>query len=328
MKPDFLTCAARRAIRLVCLAALIAGISLPALAGPAGGPRATQPKSAATYQITGIADLHLRDRSARDARFVMSHLLGFDPAFTLRDRQGRPVTYYKVNDYQFIEVSPGWSGESEPRYLSLGFRATNVRALRAHLAAAGFHPGSVHLLRDGNLGFAVQDPEGRRIQFVQYLADSRTGKLRGKKLSPRRVGDVLIHTGYQVQSKADEDRFYKAALDFPELWYGGMQPGMVDWFDRRTPNGPDWLEYMLRAPRHASLRQRGVMNHFSIGVVHMQAAYRTLLARGWKPTQKPQIGKDGKWQLNLYTSAGTRIELMGPRPVQTPCCSPMKPGSW
>ena len=328
MKPNFLTRAARHALRSTGLLALIAGVSLSAVAGAARGARASAPRPAGTYQITGIADLHLRDRSARDARFVFGHLLGLDAAFTLRDRDSQPVTYYKVNDYQYLAVSPGWSSESQPRYLTLAFRTTNARALQAHLAAAGFHPGSVHRRLDGDLGFTVQDPEGHHIQFVQYLPNSRTGKLRGKLLSPRRIGDVLIHTGYQVQNKAAEDRFYKDALHFPELWYGGMHPGVVDWFDRRTPNGPDWLEYMLRAPEHVSLRQRGVMNHFSIGVLHMQAADRTLLARGWKPTQKPQIGKDGKWQLNLYTSAGTRIELMGPRPVQTPCCSPMKPGSW
>ncbi len=327
MKLNIFTLKVCRALRFpVALAISIV------LAGPglllARGAGATQTPPSAGYQITGIANLHLRDRSEHDTQFIFGHLLGLDRAFTLRGRNGQPVAYYKVNDYQFLEVSPGWSSESEPRYLSLGFRTTNARALQAHLAGAGFHPGPVHRLLDGNLGFMVRDPEGHHIQFVQYLAGSRTGKLRGKLLSARRIGDVLIHTGYQVQSKAEEDRFYKDALHFPEMWYGGMHAGVVDWFDRRTPNGPDWLEYMLRAPVHASLRQRGVLNHFSIGVLHMQAAYHTLVARGWKPTQKPQIGRDGKWQLNLYTAAGTRIELMGPHPVQKPCCSPMKPGGW
>ncbi len=309
----------RRLTRSIALGAFIVGISFPAGAAPMPSDH---------YQITRIADVHLRDRSARATQFVFGRLLGLDKAFTLRAGEDEPVTYYKVNDYQYLEVSPGWSSSSEARYLTLAFQTTNARALQAHLAAFGFRPGPVHRLADGNLGFVVRDPEGRGIQFVQYLPDSLTGKLRGKLLSSRRIGDVLIHTGYQVRSKAAEDRFYQDALHFPELWYGGMHLGLVDWFDRRTPNGPDWLEYMLRAPEQPSLGQRGVLNHFSIGVLHMQAAYRTLVARGWKPTQKPQIGRDGKWQLNLYTSAGTRIELMGPHPVQTPCCSPMKPGSW
>ena len=46
-------------------------------------------------------------------------------------------------------------------------------------------------------------------------------------------------------------------------------------------------------------------------------------SRGWKPSEdeKEQIGRDGKWQLNLYDPDGTRVELMEFTPVQTPCCS-------
>ena len=35
------------------------------------------------------------------------------------------------------------------------------------------------------------------------------------------------------------------------------------------------------------------------------------------------IGRDGKWQLNLYDPNSTRVELMEPKPVRTPCCSPI-----
>ncbi len=307
---------------------LFAATLVTAKPAPAKAKMKMARASGARYRITGIADIHLRDTSAKAAQFVMGHLLGFDRAFTLRGRDGRPVIYYKVNDHQFLEITPGWAGPLQPRYETLAWRTTNARALRDHLLAAHFAPGPVHRLRDGNLGFNVQDPEGYDIQFVQYLPNSMTGKLIGKLLSPRRIGGVIIHTGYQVMSKSAEDRFYASALHFPEMWYGGMHMPRVDWFDRRAPNGPDWLEYMLDNSSHPSLRERAVLNHFSIGVYHMHVADRKLLARGWKPTQKPQIGRDGKWQLNLYTEAGTRIELMGPHPVQKPCCSVMHKGGW
>ncbi len=311
------------------LAFVLGGFSLILMLAPAlPAAHPTAAKATATYKITAIANIHLRDKSSKDAGYVFGHLLGFERAFTLEGAAGKPVIFYKVNDYQYIEVTPGWSNSSEKRYLSLGYRTTNAEALRAHLAESGFDPQPVHTLADGNLGFEVQDPEGHHIEFVQYVANSRTGRLRGKLLSSRRISEVIIHTGYQVMSKDAEDRFYSAALHFPEMWYGGMKPSVVDWFDRRTVNGPDWIEYMLRAPSNAPLRERGVINHFSLGVYHMHAVYRTLVARGWKPTQKPQIGLDGKWQLNLYTAAGTRIELMGPHPVRKPCCSAMRPGGW
>jgi hypothetical protein len=33
------------------------------------------------------------------------------------------------------------------------------------------------------------------------------------------------------------------------------------------------------------------------------------------------MGKDGKWQANLYDPDGTRVELMEFQPVAKPCCS-------
>jgi len=49
-----------------------------------------------------------------------------------------------------------------------------------------------------------------------------------------------------------------------------------------------------------------------------------VLKRGAKLDEKPQIGRDGKWQLNLYDPNFTRVELMEPKPVEKPCCSEMK----
>ena len=57
-------------------------------------------------------------------------------------------------------------------------------------------------------------------------------------------------------------------------------------------------------------------------VPSVAAAYQTVVGRGLKPEQ-PKIGRDGKWQLNLYDPNSTRVELMEPKPVKTPCCSPI-----
>ena len=42
--------------------------------------------------------------------------------------------------------------------------------------------------------------------------------------------------------------------------------------------------------------------------------------RGYTAKEKPQIGRDGKWQYNMYDPNFTRVELMEPKPVQKPCC--------
>ena len=38
-------------------------------------------------------------------------------------------------------------------------------------------------------------------------------------------------------------------------------------------------------------------------------------------TSGPKIGRDGKWQYNLFDPDGTRAETMEFQPVVKPCCS-------
>jgi hypothetical protein len=40
-----------------------------------------------------------------------------------------------------------------------------------------------------------------------------------------------------------------------------------------------------------------------------------------KVGEEPKMGRDGKWQLNLYDPDQTRVELMEFAPVEKPCCS-------
>jgi hypothetical protein len=102
-----------------------------------------------------------------------------------------------------------------------------------------------------------------------------------------------------------------------------MQPDHIDWGAMQVPDGTDWLEYMLNVEANPSLRLSGVMNHISLGVNDMKAAQAKLETHGWKPhgDEHSQMGKDGKWQLNLFDPDQTRIELMEFTPKEKPCCS-------
>ena len=66
---------------------------------------------------------------------------------------------------------------------------------------------------------------------------------------------------------------------------------------------------------HAGVVQTGIgldVQHISLGVNDMKAAQAKLETDGWKPhgDEHSQMGKDGKWQLNLFDPNQTRIELM------------------
>ena len=117
------------------------------------------------------------------------------------------------------------------------------------------------------------------------------------------------------------DKFYKDVLGFHVYWHGGMKEGETNWVDMQVPDGTDWIEYMLNVPSNAGKHTLGVMNHIALGVPNVRAAANQLERSGVKLTEQPKIGRDGKWQLNLYDPDETRVELMEFTPVEKPCCA-------
>jgi catechol 2,3-dioxygenase-like lactoylglutathione lyase family enzyme len=168
---------------------------------------------------------------------------------------------------------------------------------------------------------SVTDPEGHRISFLETDGVLKDPKVLGA-LSRGGYEDEIIHAGFVVNDRAAEDKFYKDVLGFHVYWHGGMKEGDDNWVDMQVPDGTDWVEYMLKVPENATHKQLGVMNHIALGVPDIHAAQQQLIKNGWKGTEEPKIGRDGKWQLNLYDPDETRVELMEFTPTKEPCCSP------
>ena len=165
--------------------------------------------------------------------------------------------------------------------------------------------------------FQTADPDGHEIGFLQYL---RCVSCLGS--SDQTITEHIIHAGFVVRSNARIDHFYKDILGFHVYWHGGMKDGEDNWVDMQVPDGTDWIEYMLKVPENASHKTLGVMNHIALGVPDIHAAREQLIKNGWAGTEEPKIGRDGKWQLNLYDPDETRVELMEFTPTQEPCCAP------
>jgi catechol 2,3-dioxygenase-like lactoylglutathione lyase family enzyme len=269
--------------------------------------------------IVGVAHVSLKVRDLAESHKFYGAGLGLAEVF-----QAGSSTYFKINDHQYIQVTPGLKDDSEDRLLHVAFETTDVRKLRDYLASKGVTvPAKAVPNAEGDLSVIVHDPEGREVEFVEYTRGSLTRKNFGKSLAPDRISDRIIHCGFIVQDRALENTFWKDILGFHEMWYGGMTDDRADWIDMRVPEGTDWLEYMCNQP-HPSVRTRGVMNHLALGVPNAKAAYDKLMARQAAVKEQPKIGRDGKWQLNLYDPDLTRAELMEPTPVEKPCCSEFK----
>lgn len=273
--------------------------------------------------IVGVAHIGLKTNDLAAARNFYGRELGFEEPFTVdKPSGGLMLTYFKVNDHQYIEVFPDLKSANEDRLSHIAFETADARALRDYLASRGVEaPQTLRPGLDGNLSFMVKDPDGHSVEFVQYLPGSLHSRNFGKFLPASRISDRIIHVGVTVADRAAADRFYQDILGFRETWQGGMKDDRTDWVDMRVPEGTDWLEYMLNV-HNPSSRTLGVMHHLALGVPSVKASYQVLVDRSMHP-EAPEIGRDGKWQLNLYDPNLTRAELMEPKPVRTPCCSPM-----
>jgi catechol 2,3-dioxygenase-like lactoylglutathione lyase family enzyme len=218
---------------------------------------------------------------------------------------------------QWVGYSPAPDPKTSDRMDHVAFATDDIAALRQYLIAQGIKVPEIQDRSDHSRFFTVEDPEGHRVEFVER------GKGDAAPPAAATVSRHMIHTGFLVYRRDAEDHFYRDILGFRPYWHGGMKDGETDWVSLQVPDGTDWLEYMLNQPRHPDLRLTGVMNHISLGVADMKKAQAILESHNWKPhgDEKAQLGKDGKWQLNVYDPDLTRVELMDFKPVQKPCCS-------
>jgi len=218
---------------------------------------------------------------------------------------------------QWIGLSPAPDAKATDRMDHVAFLTDNIVALRRYLAEKGFKTSQIDGRSDHSLGISMKDPDGHPIEFIERPKDETPAP------PASAVSRHMIHAGFLVYHRDIEDHFYLDILGFRPYWHGGMKENVTDWDAMQVPDGTDWLEYMLNQPAHPDLQLTGVMNHISLGVADIKKAQAMLESHGWKQhgNEKAQLGRDGKWQLNIYDPDLTRVELMEFKPVEKPCCS-------
>jgi catechol 2,3-dioxygenase-like lactoylglutathione lyase family enzyme len=292
---------------VLCWHHIAANLAMRLPSGPAARP-----------PIVRVANISLRISNLSRAQRFYGDGLGFDVAFTTPSTDGNRTSYFKVNDHQYVELTPGLQGQQD-RLIHIGLETTDVRGLRSYLAAQGVSvPEKVRQLPDGSLGFEVTDPDGHRIQFIQYVPGSDEAQNFGKFLSSSRLSKHILHLGITVQNEARADTLYLSILGLHDFWNVWAAGGCC--VDMRLPNGTDWVEYMMHPQLLPPARLRGP-HHFCLGVKSVAKVLKRALQRGLIPTgpiKGPRIGRDGKWQFNLADPDGTRVEIMEFKPVRPP----------
>ncbi|MGH9850017.1 MAG: VOC family protein [Blastocatellia bacterium] len=288
---------------------------LIALCGAFGVTAQDQSSTPKRPLITGVAHIAFQVSDLAKARAFYGELLGYDEAFQIRNQDNSlALTYFKVNERQYIEIFPGLPPDRDDRLMHIAFETTDLEALRVYLLSKGVKaPEKVNQGRDGNVNFTVTDPDGHRVEFVEYRDGSLHRKAKGRYVSSRRISDRILHVGVTVADQAAADKFYKDILGFSEIWRGGRDEASLNWINMKVPDGTDYLEYMLiTAP--PTRQQLGSLHHVALLVPDIQKALETARERSADPAsvRSPQVGRNRRWQLNLFDPDGSRAELMEP----------------
>jgi lactoylglutathione lyase len=151
------------------------------------------------------------------------------------------------------------------------------------------------------------------VEFVEYRDGSLHRKAKGRYVSSRRISDRILHVGVTVADQAAADKFYKDILGFSEIWRGGRDEATLNWINMKVPDGTDYLEYMLVTSK-PTRQQLGTLHHVALLVPDIQKALETARERSsdGASVRSPQVGRNRRWQLNLFDPDGSRAELMEP----------------
>lgn len=271
--------------------------------------------------ILGIAGVTIYVSSIPEARRFYLNLI--DPEHVCDYCNEAPSRYLFLPSGQRITFEQMPSPAPTDLLADISFLTEDLDGFRRYLDFHKIQPDEIRKKHGGELiSLQFQDPEGHHLSITDryHIAN---GEDLNAGLAPANPGNPvrIIHAGIVVSNREAIDHFYVDLLGFRPYWHGGRTDTETSWVAMQVPDGTDWVEYMLNIPADANKRTLGVMNHIALGVPDIHAIQAKLDNIAVKYPEPPKIGRDGKWQLNLYDADQTRTEFMEFKPAQKPCCS-------
>jgi len=267
--------------------------------------------------LLGLAHVAIQVSDLEKSRAFYHDVLGFEEAFDTKAPDGSvAVAFYKVNDRQFIELSPGLSADDVVPMTHIALLTDNIEKLHSMLEKRGVKMGAItNRPQDGNLSCAIRELPGQNLkflEFVQYLPDSPENKAMGKALGTNRISTHLEHAGIIASNYEAAWTFYVEKLGCRESWSRKQENGgpLLTHLNLPGTSG-DFIE-LSNKPHPLQRPAAGMAAHFSLTVADVKAAYQRALDRGAGRVTKPRFGMDKRWQFNMFDPDGTRAECMQP----------------
>lgn len=264
--------------------------------------------------LVGLDHVAFKVSDVPAAQAFYGELLGYP---VVMPRAAGDPLIVRVNRRQTILLEPGLAPEVDDRLSHVALATSDLPAMKAFLDARGVASDGPASRPCGRVGLRVRDPDGNLVEFVQeQVIVAAPPDSPYQPLSTR-----LYHAGVAVRDEARAHAFYRDVLGLQEIWRGGADPARTSWVNMRLPDSTDYVEYMLN-DKPPTRQQLGSQHHACLLVADMQAAWEQVRARTSAARrgalQKPRIGRNNKWQLNLFDADGTRVELMEPWPTRIP----------
>jgi len=285
--------------------------------------------------IAGLAGITFKVSNLDQARGYYAGVLGFAEAVTLTDASGAVASaFFKVNDDQFIEVTPTLGPGELRRLARVVVESTDLRRLHGIYASRGLNPSPIDEGPDGNPVFRVIGPDDAAIDFLEFAPGSRWSATRGRLLGEDRLSTHLWHVGIYTSDRASRTVFYEEKLGLA----GGrdLPGGRGEYIE--TPSSDRNLEtkYPPLDPENPATRAQyerevmGAVQHLALEVADMRAA-RDLAQRrgGYTDLQvRAHVGNNRHWLMHLFDPDGSRTEVMETAVQDTlPAMAVMAPGT-
>ena len=268
-------------------------------------------------RVTGIAHAAFYVDDMKEAVAFYTEFLGYEVPYTLPLPSGGELVWIKINDRQSVELFPGAAvAKGSDRLSHIAIETDDADAMRLYLQAKGFKvPDKTPVGKSGNKNFTISDPDGNRVEIVEYLPTGWTAREIGKFQSGPRVSTKLRHVGVKVGDLDSAMAFYGEVLGFKEIYRQSADGNVLSWVNMQAPDGDEYIEFMLydQAPGAPQLLS---MHHICLEVEDILQTHRVLqgrpLPKSCKHPTGMKLGKNGRWQINCFDPDGSRVEVMEP----------------
>src|SRR5260370_21036017 len=154
-------------------------------------------------RVLGLSHMALFVSDLKKARAFYEDFLGYQEPYVLKREDGSDrIVFITINDHQYIELfaeNPKQDGHLN----HIAFFTDSAQGLREFLASRGIKvPDKVGKGRIGNSNFNIVDPDGHKVEIVQYEPDSWTRREKGKFMPDTRISVRLDHDGVLVDTLA------------------------------------------------------------------------------------------------------------------------------